>query len=36
MVALINEIFAHTWIVNSIFLTAAILAGLGLFKSRKR
>jgi hypothetical protein len=36
MVTFINSIFAHTWIINSIFLTAAILTGLGLFKGRKR
>jgi hypothetical protein len=36
MVYFINSIFAHTWIINSIFLVASILTGLGLFKSRKR
>ena len=36
MVALINGIFAHTWIINGIFLAAAILTGFGIFKGRKR
>jgi hypothetical protein len=36
MVHLINSIFAHTWIVNGIFLTAAMLSVLGIFKGRRR
>jgi hypothetical protein len=35
MVHLINSIFSHTFVINGMFLMAAVITGYGIFR-RKR
>jgi hypothetical protein len=35
MVAFINGMFSHTFVINGLFLVAAVIAGYGIFRGKR-